>query len=741
MTITREILGQTVQSFLDVNDGGRDGAFCGSWTTQKGETLSGKFVIQCKFTNRPGYSLTASDLSDEFGKAKALVDKGLCDAYILLTNAGISGATDEKIHAALKNSGVKQSITYGSNWLEEQIKSSKRLRMLVPRVYGLGDLSQILDDRAYKQAKAVLDSMHEELAKVVITDAYTKAAHAIDTHGFVLLIGEPAAGKSTIAAMLAMAAADKYESSVIKITRAELLMDRWNTEENSQFFWVDDAFGSTQYENNLALEWNSKIPEIRAAIKGGAKIVLTSRDYIYNAARRDLKASAFPLLNESQVVVDVHALTLAEKQQILYNHLKFGSQSKEFLKLVKPFLGDVADHPRFIPEMARRLSDPLFTKSISTSESGLKSFIENREQLLSEIIEGLDIHSRSALALIYMRKDDLRSPIELDNAEENAIIRMGSSLGACISALEALKGSLVSQAFTDGEPSWKFRHPTVGDAFATLVRKNIELLEIYVRGTSPARLMQQVTCGDVGIKNAVVLPSSMHFLMIDKLDEFVDESNHEKPVYQFYWSAKTALHNFLVRRCSKSFLEKFLTRHPELPSKIHSPGLYLDAVSEVSVAIRLHQEGLFPPSSRLIFVDKVSDYAIRGRDLSALSDKDLRSVFTNAEYQNVLNQIKLQLIPKLSDVRNDATSGYDSSEEPNDYVAPYTRTLDILEECFPEDEAILGTVNVERRRIDKWIDNQFYEESSGSDETDGLGTLEDTIIQENERSIFDDVDE
>ena len=32
---------------------------------------------------------------------------------------------------------------------------SKRLRMLVPRVYGLGDLSQILDDRAYKQAKVL----------------------------------------------------------------------------------------------------------------------------------------------------------------------------------------------------------------------------------------------------------------------------------------------------------------------------------------------------------------------------------------------------------------------------------------------------------------------------------------------------------------------------------------------------------------------------------------------------------
>ena len=43
--------------------------------------------------------------------------------------------------------------------------------MLVPRVYGLGDLSQILDERAYLQARTILESMREDLAKVVVTDS------------------------------------------------------------------------------------------------------------------------------------------------------------------------------------------------------------------------------------------------------------------------------------------------------------------------------------------------------------------------------------------------------------------------------------------------------------------------------------------------------------------------------------------------------------------------------------------
>lgn len=65
LTIAREVLGQTVQSFLDSNDAGRDGAFAGSWTPATGEHFNGKFVIQCKFSRKAGYLLTKSDMMGE----------------------------------------------------------------------------------------------------------------------------------------------------------------------------------------------------------------------------------------------------------------------------------------------------------------------------------------------------------------------------------------------------------------------------------------------------------------------------------------------------------------------------------------------------------------------------------------------------------------------------------------------------------------------------------------------------
>lgn len=144
LTIAREVLGQSVESFLDSNDGGRDGAFAGRWSPTGNENLSGQFVIQCKFTSKNNYALRPSDVSDEVAKVRRLVEQSRCDSYVLLTNAGVSGTQTEEVENLFKAAGAKHVVVLGSTWICQQIRENKRLRMLVPRVYGLGDLSQIL---------------------------------------------------------------------------------------------------------------------------------------------------------------------------------------------------------------------------------------------------------------------------------------------------------------------------------------------------------------------------------------------------------------------------------------------------------------------------------------------------------------------------------------------------------------------------------------------------------------------
>jgi len=174
VTITGEVLGQVVQSFFDSRDGGRDGAFHGTWKPKGGESFTGAFTAQCKFTAKADKQLHLSDLKDELSKARRLASRGLADNYLLFTNARLAGAVAEELRTEFEAiPGIKRFAAFGCERISQIIRESPRLRMLVPRVYGLGDLSQILDERAYDQAQEILSGLGHDLAKFVVT-SYTR---------------------------------------------------------------------------------------------------------------------------------------------------------------------------------------------------------------------------------------------------------------------------------------------------------------------------------------------------------------------------------------------------------------------------------------------------------------------------------------------------------------------------------------------------------------------------------------
>ncbi|RKS03353.1 hypothetical protein [Flavobacterium sp. 102] len=736
-SIAREILGQTTMTFLESADGGRDGSFSGKWRNSDKDVLEGEFVIQCKFKTRRNENLKFGDIADEIQKAERLVKTGLCDIYILMTNAGVSGPMAARIQTALKAVGVKYIMIFGSTWINSQIRENPHLRRLVPRVYGLGDLSEILDGRAYEQGAALLEYLKDELSKVVITSSFKNAADAIEKHGFVLLIGEPAAGKTTVASLLAVGSLDQWKAPTMKLETAEQVVHHWNPENPQQFFWIDDAFGVTQHESTLTSRWNQAMPKIVTMLSQGAKIVMTSRDYIFSEARKELKKGAFPLLHESQVVIDVHKLTLQEKRQILYNHLKMGKQTAAFKSEIKPHLEFVAKHERFIPEMARRLADPFFTKNLHLSEYYLDNFIVRQESFLLELISELDHNHQAALALIYMSGDKLQSPVNLNEIEEGAIQRLGSNLSGCINALEGMKGNMVQFLTIEDESIWKFKHPTIGDAFAKYIVESPDKIEIFLHGSSTDQLLDKITCGDMGVRNAIIVPGQMYILILEKLKRY-KKTKRYKVEFMSTWGAKRKLFNFLARRCSEKFLKMYVEENPKILEEVTNPSQYLDNSPEVALAITLHSKGLLPEDKRLAFISKVSEYAVSGQHLYALSYDELREMFFDEEYTALRNRIKVELIPRISELKETWKSSYTTDEDARYHMSSLKENLEAIENEFSDDTSILEDVANELMEIEEWI-----EENKGEDEVYESENLsgDSEELEEIERSIFDDVDE
>ena len=101
--------------------------------------------------------------------------------------------------------------------------------------------------------------------------------------------------------------------------------------------------------------------------------------------------------------------------------------------------------------------------------------------MLCEIIDTMDDSSRSALAMVFIRGGTLPSPLNTTTEEEQAITRIGGTIGDAIKGLESLNGSLLINSIKDGVCSWHFKHPTIRDAFAVNVASSPDLMDIFFR--------------------------------------------------------------------------------------------------------------------------------------------------------------------------------------------------------------------------------------------------------------------
>lgn len=524
--VLQEVLGQTLQVFADSNDGGRDGAFYGSWVPTEidlgsdGPLVDDRVTVQCKHSTRPSGTLTPSELRDELAKVQRLHEEGLCDTYIVCTNLRVTGTTDEWLRSACAELGVSRTKILGGQWLCQQIQKRPALRRNVPRVYGLGDLSLILDDRRQQQSERLLSHLADDLATFVPTDAYRRASDALLNRSFVLLLGQPASGKSTIAAVLAMTALDQWGCEVMRVNSAEELIDHWNPNDQERLFWVDDAFGTIRHETSLTESWARRMDQIMACIKGGNRVILTSRDYIYREARLHLKEHFYSRLHEQQVVIDLHALTPAERRRILYNHLRAGDQQKKVLDLWKPWLEDCCDVEPFLPEVARRLSKRRFTTDtrLDTAQQ-LRDFFKHPTEVLQTTLAELEPASRAALACVYLTGDELPTPVILTAPLLEVTNRIGATEPDVLAAFDTLKGTFLTlHADSDGEQSWQFSHPTIREGFAAYLGSDPNHLPGFLQGLTDTELLRQVDCGSGSTAGTLIrIPPSLYHLVIPRV--------------------------------------------------------------------------------------------------------------------------------------------------------------------------------------------------------------------------------
>ena len=314
---------------------------------------------------------------------------------------------------------------------------------------------------------------------------------------------------------------------------------------------------------------------------------------------------------------------------------------------------------------------------------------------------------------------------------------MGSSVGEALTGLESLNGSLLINSVRHGNYGWRFKHPTVRDAFAAEIVSRQDLMDIYVKGASLDKLFEEISCGDLNIQGVkVVVPPNLYEAVIGKIRS-ADIGE---------WSTYTSLRRFLSYRCDGIFLEQFIAEFPDFISSLPVGG-YIFLNPNLTMLTRLHNFGLLPETERIKAVDSIRCLAVEVPDSNFLRE-DIRNLITNEELSNILVSVEEDLLPDLDGHVEDWRNGYAGDGEPREHFEQLTEALCDYREEFKDNEVACEQIDCAIETIDRYIGELEHEccpDFSGggfSGKYREIPSIDSGVssTDSSARSIFEDVD-
>jgi hypothetical protein len=727
-------LGRPVEIFREAQDGGQDAVFLIPSLT---DTLP-IGTVQCKHTSDAGKALKAGDLSAEFDNVEELVKAGQADTYAFMTNMSVDAPTAAAMRTKLRALGVRKPHILGRQYIVRVIRSSGRLRALVPQVYGLGDLTSIIDERLSEQSRALLESWIPKLRTYVPTQAHRDAVNAITKHGLVLLLGNPSSGKSAIGAIVSTIASENPDNTVLALTSPRDFEAGWNPNDPGRFFWIDDAFGSNVLRDDYVQDWTSAFSKLRAAIKHGNRFLLTSRKHIYEAARRRLGQRNLAQFADGSAVVDVGELTFEEKAQILYNHINFGGQSQSWRSSVKPHLAAVAAVDDFLPGIAERLGDANFTKGLAPRESSLVRFMKEPTEHLIDTVSALDDQLQAALYLVYVHQAGF-DPNDYDASAADAVAELtGITLAKIQDCFAELNGSFLKLSGA----KWSFAHPTISDALTEILRQKPHMMAALIRGATINTILSSFTCeGSPLIRDALLIPSTLDDALVARLSRTPDE---RQPNWMLF--------HFISYRASDAVFTKLILRFPNLLQRSCWQTDVLANDPKICAYGRAHKIGLLPDTLRHEAAENLESAALSEFDVSFFADLETLALILPLRLVGLGLALRTVVLPSLEERIDEIAADADLDEEPENLFKKLLGLLDLLEEIGGDlDDDATSLIDDARdqvkRAITKLEERKRERDEESEDDTDWTHIVtkkkEDPSYSETttkKRSVFDDID-
>jgi hypothetical protein len=507
-TLLKAVIGPGVTSFGGSKDKGRDAEFDGpakfpapdyQWT--------GKWVFQVKYVDfeEQGVDAARSSLKSSFRSEleRILPMRQKVANYVLLTDVPLTAQSREDLEEVAHVSGFKGNFAcVDGKEICQFLDIYGDIRRAFPQLLGLADLDVIVNRDLYARSQAYLEVWQPRLATYVQTEAHAKALSLLKKKHFIVLDGPPEAGKTTIAAALALIhATDGFEVIDVRTSNDVFRVpDERGTRQKKRgkkaLFVADDAIGSISLVPARADEWSRDLPGIIRQLSENRLLVWTARRYILEEAlaksRLDDAIAEFPRPNE--VLVEVGKLSLMQKAEMLYNHAKQANLSAESRKVVRDHALEIASHPNFTPLRISQLTNivlksaPVGTNDPPVTWQAVAEFLSNPSEKWIQAFRELSQSEQILLSSILDFEGNV-APRDLRANYEIRVSKRGGghlSFEECINRLD--HSFLTVTSSHGGEQLVSLQHPSLRDMLLLHLRGDADARRRYLALASPSGL-------------------------------------------------------------------------------------------------------------------------------------------------------------------------------------------------------------------------------------------------------------
>ncbi len=463
----------TLESFKAGKDKGIDLRFCNSVDGKK-------IIVQAKHWSRSGWSMLYNHLEkSELKKVKLLNP----DRYLLVTSVELSPQNKEDLVKLFSPFIKNTSDILGKEDLNNLLGKFKAIEEKHYKLWlsSTTILKKIITNGVQGRSEFIAKTINRNIRIYVSGDKHQKALTILNKERFLIIIGEPGIGKTSLARMIVYELlGNDYQLVVIEdIKDAESL---WQP-DTKQIFYFDDFLGSNYLELASSKNSDSNLINFIKRVKDDPtkRLILTCRTTILNQAVDKLSKLQDPLVDIARHEVKVQDYNKFDKALILYNHLYFNELSEEYYEKItenKNYL-KIITHKNFNPRIIEFITDPLRLRSVDLDKY-LEFIFNNLEQphlIWKHPYEHqIDDYSRFLLTTLFSldkpRENILQKAFE---ARMNYEIENGNFLriNNCFSTkVRELLGGFISASRNEVFAEYNFFNPSIADFLIDYLNRN-----------------------------------------------------------------------------------------------------------------------------------------------------------------------------------------------------------------------------------------------------------------------------